>query len=132
MATSLVSTCSYGNLHRWRGSGAFVHQIASAATTASGAAAVRDLPLEFFYRVEDLPAAPLKAAHKLTPEELTPTLVTKANEILWNQYPPLGSEIPITVDGKAYIGRIERHFHEFGGPKQPWGYHNGITLYAAE
>jgi hypothetical protein len=70
---------------------------------------------------------------KLTPEELTPQLIRKSNEVLWKfDSSPVGSEILLEAEGKSFIARFEEHFHEVGGPQRPWGFHKGITLYAAE
>lgn len=83
-------------------------------------------------RVEDLPVEPLAAVRKLDSSELTPKLVRRADEVLFSQYPPLGALVPIEVDGRTYVGRVETHFHEVGGPKKPWGRHRGITLYSPD
>lgn len=83
-------------------------------------------------RVEDLPQSTLALGRKLTEAELTPKLIRRAEELLATEYPALGSEIPLEVDGRIYFGRVELHFHEEGGPKKPWGYHRGMTLYSAE
>lgn len=83
-------------------------------------------------RVEDLPLARPAPGRQLSSRELTRELVRKAREILSSQYLPLGAEIPLEVHGRVYIARVERHFHEVGGPKRPWGYHKGMTLYSTE
>ncbi|HEX4339052.1 MAG TPA: hypothetical protein VH062_24260 [Polyangiaceae bacterium] len=80
-------------------------------------------------KVEELPAVVMR---KLTPEELTPSLIKKAEDVLWKFDSPIGSEIVIEDDGRSVIARFEKHFHEIGGPLRPWGFHKGITLYAAE
>jgi hypothetical protein len=80
-------------------------------------------------KVEDLPPVVMR---KLTPEELTPSLIKKAEDVLWKFDSPVGSEIVIEDGGKSVIARFEQHFHEIGGPLRPWGFHKGITLYAAE
>jgi hypothetical protein len=81
-------------------------------------------------KVEDLPQVVMR---KLTPEELTPALIRKSNELLWKfDSSPVGSEIVLEAEGKSFIARFEEHFHEVGGPVRPWGFHKGITLYAAE
>ena len=80
--------------------------------------------------VDQLPEVVMR---KLTPEELTPTLIRKADEVLWKyDDAPIGSEIVLEADGKSFVARFEQHFHEIGGPKKPWGFHKGVTLYAAE
>jgi hypothetical protein len=89
-------------------------------------------PVAASYRIEDLPLRAPRLGRKLNSDQLTPTLVRKADEVLWTQYPPIGAKVPIEVDGKIYVGRVEKHFHEVGGPKRPWGYHRGMTLYSVE
>ena len=80
--------------------------------------------------VDELPKVELR---KLTPEELTPALIRKADEVLWKyDDAPIGSEIVLEAEGKSFVARFEQHFHEIGGPKKPWGFHKGVTLYAAE
>jgi DNA-nicking Smr family endonuclease len=41
----------------------------------------------------------------------------------------VGALIPTTFDGKAYIARIEIHYHPEGGPVRPWGNHRGISMF---
>ena len=69
---------------------------------------------------------------RLMPEELTPELIRKADDLIWNHDAPLGTEIILDADGKPFVARFEEHYHAVGGPKRPWGAHKGITLYAAE
>lgn len=93
-------------------------------------AAVKAPPAPPVLKVEDLPPVVMR---KLTPEELTPALIRKSNEVLWKfDSSPVGSEILLEAEGKSFIARFEEHFHEVGGPQRPWGFHKGITLYAAE
>jgi hypothetical protein len=80
--------------------------------------------------VDELPKVVMR---KLGPEELTPALIRKADEVLWKyDDAPIGSEIVLEAEGKSFVARFEQHFHEIGGPKKPWGFHKGVTLYAAE
>jgi hypothetical protein len=84
------------------------------------------------HRVEDLPLEPLKPGRKLNASELTPALIRKADEVLFTEYPPVGTVVPIELEGRLYVGRVEVHYHKEGGTKRPWGRHRGITLYAAD
>jgi hypothetical protein len=93
------------------------------------AAALPAAPAPPVVKVEDLPPVVMR---KLTPEELSPSLIKKASEVLWKFDSPIGSEIVIEDGGKSVVARFEQHFHEIGGPLKPWGFHKGITLYAAE
>ncbi|HEX3597162.1 MAG TPA: hypothetical protein VHU80_18770 [Polyangiaceae bacterium] len=103
------------------GGGAHLVRTAKAAVMTQAPAPV--------VQVEDLPPVVMR---KLTPEELTPSLIKKAEDVLWKFDSPVGSEIVIEDSGKSVIARFEQHFHEIGGPLRPWGFHKGITLYAAE
>jgi hypothetical protein len=93
------------------------------ASSEGAAASVR--------RIEDLPAIS-DAVRPLRPEEVTPDLVKRADDMLWNHSAPVGTDIPFEVGGKNYVARFAIHYHEFGGTKKPWGYHKGVTLYSTE
>ncbi len=108
------------------------HQPAKAAHlehVAKAASMLPSLPAPPVVKVEDLPPVVMR---KLTPEELSPSLIKKAEEVLWKFDSPIGSEIVIEDGGRSVIARFEQHFHEVGGPLRPWGFHKGVTLYAAE
>jgi hypothetical protein len=63
-------------------------------------------------------------------EEMTPEIAQRAREILdGNRDAAFGTEVPFEIDGHSYVGRIEEHYHEPGGPKKPWGRHRGVTVY---
>jgi hypothetical protein len=65
--------------------------------------------------------------------EMTPEIAQRARAILdENSGAAFGTEVPFEIDGQSYIGRIEEHYHEPGGPKKPWGRHRGVTVYHAE
>jgi hypothetical protein len=69
----------------------------------------------------------------LRPQETTPEIERRAKEILdANDDAPMGTEVSFEVDGRAYVARIEEHYHEPGGPRRPWGHHRGVTVYRAE
>jgi hypothetical protein len=66
-------------------------------------------------------------------DEMTPPIAQRAREILDEQRDvAFGTEVPFEVDGQSYIGRIEEHYHELGGPRRPWGRHRGVTVCHAE
>jgi hypothetical protein len=70
---------------------------------------------------------------RLPARELNRALVKQARAIILENYKqPFGTEIPFEVDGKRYVGRIEKHFHPVGGPAKPWGWHHGCSLFAVE
>ena len=63
-------------------------------------------------------------------EEMTSEIARRAREILdANRGADFGTEVSFEVDGQPYVGRIEEHCHEPGGPKKPWGSHRGVTVY---
>lgn len=65
--------------------------------------------------------------------EMTTAIAQRAREILdENSGAAYGTEVPFEIDGQSYIGRIEEHYHEPGGPKKPWGRHRGVTVYHAD
>jgi hypothetical protein len=69
----------------------------------------------------------------LRPEETTPAIEQRAKEILDDHRDvPIGTEVPFEISGRPYVGRIEEHYHEPGGPERPWGRHRGVTVYRAE
>jgi hypothetical protein len=102
--------------------------VANAAVTRAEKAAPPAPPA--VTKVEDLPPVELR---KLTPQELTPTLISKSEALLWKyDDSPIGSEFLLEAEGRSIVARFEQHYHEWGGPVRPWGPHKGITLYAAE
>jgi hypothetical protein len=69
----------------------------------------------------------------VTGAEMTTEIARRARAILdENDGAAFGTEVPFEVDGQSYIGRIEEHYHEPGGPKKPWGRHRGVTVYHAD
>jgi hypothetical protein len=127
---AIALTFHSGKLQALWSSASAIAKLRPNSSVAAQFRRVEDLPLAPL-RAEDLPVAPLEAVRVLMPDELTPELVRKADEVLWSQDPPYGAQFSIEASGRAYIGRIERHFHEIGGPLRPWGPHKGVTLYAA-
>jgi hypothetical protein len=73
------------------------------------------------------------ARKPLRDEEITPEIERRAKEILdAHTDAPVGTEIPFEVGDHSYVGRIEEHYNEPGGPRRPWGRHPGVTVYHAE
>jgi hypothetical protein len=79
-------------------------------------------------------SAPVKThLRRLTGREINRALVQHAHDIIMAHHEDaFGTEIPFEVDGKRYVGRIERHYHPEGGPLRPWGFHHGCSLFAVE
>jgi hypothetical protein len=61
---------------------------------------------------------------------VTPAIVAASERLLAEHGDaPIGSEFPLTVGGKRYIGRIEEHENTEGDPTRPAGKHKGVTVY---
>ncbi len=77
------------------------------------------------------PAAPPAGFRRVLGSEVTPELTAKAKEILKSHgQEPIGTTVPFQAsDGKQYLGVIEQHYHEPGGPLKPWGPHHGVSLF---
>lgn len=103
---------------------------AEVAACEPPAPAVQQLKPEGEERV--LPAEPLRI-RRLRGGELNPMLVRKANEIIRAHHQdPFGTVVPFDLEGKAFMGRIEQHFHPVGGPLKPWGLHPGCSLFIVD
>lgn len=76
------------------------------------------------------PTSPPAGFRRLLGSEVTPALTAKAKEILAaTGKDPIGTTTPFELDGKHYLGVIEQHYHEPGGPLKPWGPHHGVSLF---
>jgi hypothetical protein len=76
------------------------------------------------------PTSPPAGFRRLLGSEVTPALTAKAKEILAEHgKDPIGTSVPFEVDGTQYLGVIEMHYHEPGGPLKPWGPHHGVSLF---
>jgi hypothetical protein len=85
-----------------------------------------------FVRIDDLAPAPPLAVRPLRPQELTPQLIRRADEVLRHHEKPLGGQVLVDVGDKLYIARFEWHHNDDRAldGKQPW--HKGVTLYTTE
>jgi hypothetical protein len=99
---------------------------------AKGFIRVEDLPRAEFLRIDDLPRAAPVAVRPLQPQELTPELIRKADEMLRRQEKPLGTQVVVETADKTYIARFEWHYTYDQNPERPQTWHKGITLYATE
>jgi hypothetical protein len=79
-------------------------------------------------------AAPQKTTmRRIRGSEMNVRLARKANEIIREHHKKAyGTNIPFEIDGKSYVGRIERHYHPPGGELRPWGPHPGCSLFVVE
>jgi hypothetical protein len=72
---------------------------------------------------------PLEAGRKAP---TSPEIVERATRILAEHGDePVGTEIPFTLNGRRYVGRIEVHDNPDGSPERPSGEHKGVTVYIA-
>lgn len=76
------------------------------------------------------PASPPAGFRRVLGSEVTPALTAQAKAILADHgKDPIGTQVPFELEGKAYLGVIELHYHEPGGPLKPWGPHHGVSLF---
>jgi hypothetical protein len=76
------------------------------------------------------PATPPAGFRRVLGSEVTPALTAQAKQILTDHgRDPIGTEVPFELEGKQYLGVIELHYHEPGGPLKPWGAHHGVSLF---
>jgi hypothetical protein len=114
-----------------------IHRSSSSSTSgARGFIRVEDLPVapppDGFVRPEDLARAAPSAVRPLRPEELTPQLIRRADDVLKNHEKPLGGQVVVDVGDKIYIARFEWHHHDESYTEGPRGWHKGVTLYTTE
>lgn len=77
--------------------------------------------------------APAPRLRRAKGSDITPAVAKKARQIINANYKkPFGTEIPFEINGKHYVGRIERHYHPPGGALHPWGYHHGCSVFVVE
>lgn len=77
-------------------------------------------------------AQPKRRLRRLTRAELSTEMMLASAEVVKQHHAKrVGTEIELDLAGKSYVARIERHFHPEGGPIKPWGYHPGVSLFAA-
>jgi peptidoglycan hydrolase-like protein with peptidoglycan-binding domain len=75
--------------------------------------------------------SPSPGLTRIIQSQVTPAITAAAVAILnAHRTDPIGTEVPFVANGKDYVGRIELHFHPFGGSLKPWGYHHGVSVYA--
>ena len=76
-------------------------------------------------------SSPSPGLTRIQQSQVTPAITQAAVAILaahWSD--DIGTEVPFTANAKSYVGRIELHFHPFGGSMKPWGYHHGVSVYS--
>lgn len=62
--------------------------------------------------------------------DLDSDLIANATRILQElSEAPFGTESVFELRGNRYVARIEQHYHPIGGPRRPWGYHAGVSLF---
>jgi|GEM_PF-2993189 len=72
----------------------------------------------------------LRFLRRVNNAELNQVLIAEARKILKAHHAdPFGTEVPFSIDGISYVGRIEEHFHPPGGKLRPWGPHPGVSLF---
>jgi hypothetical protein len=67
---------------------------------------------------------------RLTDAQVTTAISNGAVAVLDSYWDfPVGTEIPFFADNNSFVGRIELHYHPYGGSIKPWGYHHGVSVY---
>lgn len=67
---------------------------------------------------------------RIAQNEVTPGIAAFAKRMLHDHHgEPIGFEQAYEENGRTYLGRIEQHFHEPGGPLKPWGPHKGVSIF---
>ena len=70
------------------------------------------------------------ARQRLTNRELTPAIIEAAKGLLRELYPlDLGAESEVEIDGRRYVGVLERHYHPPESGLKPVGAHKGISMF---
>lgn len=117
---------SFINLHAFKGPPTTPLAAVVVETPPSGHAVVARAEAEPRHGPGD------RKLRRLQKSEISPAMSQAAAQIVHKHYAkPVGTEIPVEVDGKQLVARIERHFHPEGGPLKPWGFHPGVSLFIA-
>lgn len=67
---------------------------------------------------------------RLKQSEVTSGIAAFAKSMLAAHHDkPFGFERDYVENGKTFVGRIEEHYHEPGGPVKPWGKHKGVSVF---
>lgn len=84
-------------------------------------------------QVQEAAPSPSVRLRRIGGSEMSPALVKMAGKIIREHHKePFGTDIAFEINGKSYVGRIERHYHPPGGELTPWGYHPGCSLFVVE
>jgi hypothetical protein len=76
------------------------------------------------------PRACMPKLRRLKTRELsTETIQVSASIVRAHYMDPIGTEIAFHSGKRNFVGRIERHYHEFDSKGRPWGYHKGCSLF---
>jgi hypothetical protein len=108
---------------------------AESSLAAVSAAMTSRLPRPEAAPTDPAPAPAPQPTHlrRLTGKEMNRALVEQAKRIIREHHAkPFGTDIAFEIEGRRYVGRIERHYHPEGGPLKPWGFHPGCSLFVVE
>lgn len=119
--------------------------IAGAYTTARGAtlaptlsdhaalpaftAAAFVAPVSYSTSVASASRCTRKLRRIKTAELNTETIQISATIVHAHYRDPIGTEISFDSGNRHFVGRIERHYHEFDSKGRPWGFHKGCSLF---
>lgn len=70
---------------------------------------------------------------RITQSEVTRAIGAEASRIIKAHHTePYGTEIPFMADGKPYVARIEKHYHDPNGKREPRGHHKGVSVFVED
>lgn len=108
--------------------------VASTHTAVSSAAAFPAVaPASSSAAVESISASAPRCAptlRRIKTRELSAETIQISATIVREHYKdPIGTEIAFDSGNRRFVGRIERHYHEFDSEGRPWGFHKGCSLF---
>jgi hypothetical protein len=86
--------------------------------------------MEQFDLMLGIQSCPPYGLARLGQDDVTAQISDGASAVLddyWNY--PIGTIVPYLADNSTYVGRIELHFHPWGGSMKPYGYHHGVSVF---
>lgn len=99
----------------------------AACDTAAGATPLARRGVADADRARDAAVQPPETRKKAP---ITPAIIAASKKVLEkHHHAALGTEVPIVVEGRAYVARIEEHDNASGSPSRPPGKHRGVTVY---
>jgi hypothetical protein len=71
-----------------------------------------------------------RTLRRIKTAELNAETIQRSATIVREHYTdPIGTEVSFDAGQRHFVGRIERHYHEFDSKGRPWGFHKGCSLF---